>query len=164
MNRDDANDLAREVAFNAVYLVQGADSYLNMMNRGGNAGMLDEIGGHMALTELCAQKAVLVYDYLKTLDKEQDFPGVYAYEVTEVVGVWVAQNLNASDEEFVAKLKEVSAAFFAQSDDFHDRVFTVEVNGTVVYDTTDRPAALAFAKANPGAVFKQDGMELELTA
>lgn len=68
----------------------------------------------------CCQAAEMILDELAPYcTLEQGFPGVFEYEVTSPLGVWLAMNImdnpeEATRDEIQVKVKELVTAFFAQ--------------------------------------------------
>lgn len=111
-----------DAAVHLVYLVAGIEHKL-ALHRTTNR-LLDEdfqhpllgAGGHIGMVVDLAPKAKLIADYIVEHDSlhSDDYPGVFEYEVTELLGQWYADNPKATDEEFAAQLDATAVAFFSQ--------------------------------------------------
>lgn len=72
------------------------------------------INGYIGMAEELAARACVVAEFLGLLPNNQEFPGVFEYEVTESMSVWWANNPDTTPFEFKAELAKQAHAFFAQ--------------------------------------------------
>ena len=113
----------RTVATQLVYLVTGIDTVLQTHRVRVRLTGEDEDhpitagSGHIGMVDDMYPYAEAVVAYIDSR-MDQDFPGVFEYEVTETLGTWLANNW--TDEEpptlasFNAELERQGDAFFAQ--------------------------------------------------
>lgn len=109
-------------AVQLVYLVAGAERQMYIYGiaarlKGTNPQHpLTDAGGHIGMVTALQKHAERVATHLDIhlRDPDAEFPGVFEYEVTEELGAWLADNPNASLDEFTDELRRCSAAFFAQ--------------------------------------------------
>jgi hypothetical protein len=110
-----------DVAAQLVYLVIGTESKVDLHcvteRLKGTHGdhPLRAGGGHTGMVTDLLPYAKQVSAYLTSKAGEQDFPGVFEYEVTESLGAWLADNWeSAGPQSFQNELEAQGAAFFAQ--------------------------------------------------
>lgn len=106
MSTRSVNDLIRDAASTAIYLHIGFEIARRMNPEERYDATVDQHGGHLNVVRRIAACALWANSVLPSLS--QDFPGVFHYQVTEYLGIWLFSNLNASQDEFVAKLKEMA--------------------------------------------------------
>jgi len=105
-----------ELAVQLVYLVAGIEQGLkkhkitNLMLGSDAPHPLVADSGHIGMVMNQVFKAELITRHL--VDHDLDHPGVFEYEVTEPLGVWIAENPEASMGDFTAQLESFSRAFF----------------------------------------------------
>ena len=105
-----------ELAVQLVYLVAGIEQGLkkhkitNLMLGSDAPHPLVADSGHIGMVMNQVFKAELITRHL--IDHDLDHPGVFEYEVTEPLGVWIAENPEASMGDFTAQLESFSRAFF----------------------------------------------------
>jgi len=107
-----------ELAVQLAYLVAGIEQGLkkhkitNLMLGSDAPHPLVANGGHIGMVMNQVFKAELITRHLVNRHHDSDFPGVFEYEVTEPLGVWIAENPEASMGDFTAQLESFSRAFF----------------------------------------------------
>lgn len=62
--------------------------------------------GHIGVAQLCANKSKLI-DAMLQMNPSVAFPGVFHYDVTEVMGQWLYHHISQDDEAFIQKLEAV---------------------------------------------------------
>lgn len=116
--RVDTYVVGDELAIQLVYLVAGIERGLktheitNLMLGSDDPHPLVASGGHIGMVMNQVFKAELITRHLASFRRGHDFPGVFEYEVTEPLGVWIAENPEASMGDFTAQLESFSRAFF----------------------------------------------------
>jgi len=109
-------------AVHLVYLVAGIERKLalhqttNRLLGSNTSHPLTEAGGHIGMVANLLPKAKLIADCLAAHDKlhPDSHSGVFEYEVTEELGLWYADNPEATHEEFAAQLAAMTAAYFSR--------------------------------------------------
>jgi len=107
-----------ELAVQLVYLVAGIEQGLkkheitNLMLGSDAPHPLVADSGHIGMVMNQVFKAELITRYIAGRYRGWQFPGVFEYEVTEPLGVWIAENPEASIADFTAQLESSSRAFF----------------------------------------------------
>lgn len=91
-------------ATTAVFLYIGLDN--ERRNQPGKSWPdIDHISGFTGLVDLCESMATVIGEWLtEDFVLNNEFPGVFDYEVTEAMGVWLFHNLKATPDEFKAEL------------------------------------------------------------
>jgi len=115
-----------DIAIQLVYLVAGIETKLKTHRvtqrlTNGDDHALTAGGGHIGMVWDLLLYANSVSAWLRR-QEGRDFPGVFEYEVTEVLGCWIADAAeaeNLSIETFNAKLIELGNKFFAQFETFN---------------------------------------------
>lgn len=106
------NENAPNLAVAAVYITQGFFAE--------NESLTDEsdtYGGHIGAVSLCVEAAQMLEELVHLAvggNTEQDFPGVFEYEVTEECGTEL-RDAGAVNAEWVHKCAELIVDFFSQS-------------------------------------------------
>lgn len=117
-----------DVATQLVYLVAGVERETTkhrvtqrLLGNDDEAHPIMSSGGHTGMVADLLPYAKLISSYLASL-AEQDFPGVYEYQVTECLGIWLAkaaeeQNggifpVPAMAAQFKEQLLKLSIEFF----------------------------------------------------
>lgn len=113
-------------AMQLVYLVAGAETVMDLYRvtqrlKGTDSGHpLTEGGGHIGMVDELMPFAELVDQHLESLST-QDFPGVFEYEVTEMLGAWLARYAEQQApgtaslmDAFTVEMQRQSDLFFAQ--------------------------------------------------
>lgn len=109
-----------KTAIQLVYLVAGVDSVrhahrVKVHLTGSEDHPISAGGGHIGMVSDLVPFAQLVAYYIKA--NTQNFPGVFEYEATESLGVWLAKNWDDNQpmaELFAAELKRQGDIFFAK--------------------------------------------------
>jgi hypothetical protein len=109
-----------DFAIQLVYLVAGAEPRIdiqhitNRLMGSESDHPLRAGGGHIGMVEDLISYAKQVSAYLRIRPDDQEFPGVFEYEVTESLGAWLADNWETVDlYSFNTELEARAAAFFA---------------------------------------------------
>jgi hypothetical protein len=108
-----------DFAIQLVYLVAGAEPRIdiqhitNRLMGSESDHPLRVGGGHIGMVEDLISYAKQVSAYLRTRPDDQEFPGVFEYEVTESLGAWLADNWETVGlYSFNTELEARAAAFF----------------------------------------------------
>lgn len=121
------NLIKTDAAIQLVYLVAGAETKINIFRvterlKSSDSEHLLSVGqGHTGLVNDMLPYAVIVADWLEA-QAEQNFPGVFEYEVTEVMGEWMAdaeQTGVLTAETFTQQLNTLGQKFFSQSAEYN---------------------------------------------
>jgi hypothetical protein len=75
-------------------------------------GLSDSFGGEIGIAQLVAEFAAVVEEKFNQLP--DDLPGVFHYEVVEVLGQWLGEHPAATIEEFKTEMDRLTAQFMAQ--------------------------------------------------
>ena len=110
-------------AIQLVYLVAGAEDVIDEQRAKNRvvesvdySQFTEQVSGHIGMTHEFLPLAEIVAGYLTGLKEDQDFPGVFEYEVTERLGEWLVRNWgNFTPDIFLAEVESQGALFFAQS-------------------------------------------------
>lgn len=119
-----------EAATQLVYLVAGAEFRMDIfrtterLTGRNNDHPLVDGNGHTGMVNDLLPFAELVGKYIDGRVEEQEFPGVFEYEVTEALGVWIAETAEVTDSgvlelDFITKLDELGDKFFSQLTEYN---------------------------------------------
>lgn len=107
----------RNIALQAAYLTIG---YQHEAAKHGADEMpkYQQDNGHLATVDRMAELAVIVDEYqnlpyMQKLLKEDGWPGVHEYEVTEAMGVWFHSHSTCTPEQFRAELDRQTREWLA---------------------------------------------------
>lgn len=111
-----------DFAVHLVYLVCGIERKLalhqttNRLLGSNTPHRLVQSGGHIGMVTNLTPKARLIAARLAEHNKlhPDSYCGVFEYEVTELLGLWYADNPEATDDEFAAQLDALTASFFSR--------------------------------------------------
>lgn len=71
-------------------------------------------GGHIGMVEELLPYAQQIADYIAGVPEDQEWPGVFEYQVTESLGAWLAANWeSAGPVAFGEELTKQASAFFS---------------------------------------------------
>lgn len=124
--------MINESAIQLVYLVAGAETVMNLhrvterLTGRNDDHPLTCGGGHTGMVSYLLPYAELVATYIEERVGQQNFPGVFEYEVTEELGEWIAKTAettdgNVSAVSFKTKLNELGDKFFSQSAEYNQK-------------------------------------------
>lgn len=108
MTPSNQDTMTPDAAVQMVYLAEGIELVKDHK--------LDRAGGHIGMVNELLPYAKAVSSYLEN-SPEQDFAGVFEYEVTNPMGQWLASvggDSWPSLKDFNKELKQVGARFFTK--------------------------------------------------
>jgi hypothetical protein len=111
--KDMANENVILIATYTSYIVEGINDKIGTVDEKTAERLSDKMGGHIAMSGYAAKLALQVFDRMQEA-QEQDFPGVFEYEVLSPLGGWVYTNQFPELEVVMGHFEMELAKWFTQ--------------------------------------------------
>jgi hypothetical protein len=95
--------------------------------------------GLMGVASACAAAAVVVDKFLEE-DLSENYPGVFHYEVTEQLGGWLYDNINATSEQVAQQLHSMVEKWRGKEPTFNVTIRAVVTKTLVITAATEQAA------------------------